>query len=799
MRSPRRSSLSLLALLAAAGLSATCGGSSGGGGAAPAAAGPTVVKLDPGADLEFRAQEALVTLRPNTIVEFPAGRYEIRSELIVNASHVTLRGAGIDQTILDFSNQDSGAQGIHGLADVFTVEDMTLENVPGDGVKVEGVDHVTFRRVKVIWTGGPSEFNGAYGLYPVQCTNVLIEDCHVSGASDAGIYVGQSENIIVRGSTAEFNVAGIEIENSVFADVYENLATNNTGGILVFDLPNLQKQGGRQTRVFNNRVIENNTPNFAPEGNIVGVVPAGTGVMVMANDDIEVFDNEILGNETTGVVVISYLVTGIPITDPAYDPIPTRLNIHDNTIEDGAAFSPDDGEFGFLLNLLFLTSGGIVDMVYDGMLGDQFPGGLPDDERICMRNNVRENGSPATFANLRLAPTELGIPLPTGPLLFDLAPHDCAYDPLPAIVLDEAPAPPPPGGGEPDVITLCAGGGAGVNFGAAEADCPRLADYRLFEDPTDPRKNARAPGIPFDLTTPLFSDYAAKYRFVFLPPGASATYDAEKTFNFPVGTIIAKTFSFHEDFRAPDAATETVVETRLLIRRADGWIGRAYIWDEARTEATLALGGGRRDVSFVDFSGSNRAAHYDIPNANQCATCHFGGAGAGFVPIGPKARYLNRDLNYPGVGVRNQLAHWAAVGALSGAPGDPEVAPRVPVWNDPADGTLQERARGYLEINCAHCHSATGRARFSGLFLNYDEPLGTSAGLCKPPVAAGRGAGDLRLDIVPGHPEQSILAFRMASAEPGVEMPELAKSLVHNEGVSLVSDWISSLPGSCAP
>ncbi|MCA9771189.1 MAG: right-handed parallel beta-helix repeat-containing protein [Myxococcales bacterium] len=757
---------------------------------------PVVIELQAGPDLEFQAQEAAVSAKPGTTIVFPAGRFEIHSDLSFSVSHVTLRGQGMDETFLSFANQDSGAQGILATADVFTVEDLTIEDTPGDGIKVEGANHVTFRRVRVVWTGGPDELNGSYGLYPVQCRNVLVEDSIVSGASDAGIYVGQSENIIVRRSRAEFNVAGIEIENSKDADVYDNVATNNAGGILVFDLPNLAVQGGRHTRVFDNQIFENNTPNFAPAGNIVGIVPAGTGILVMANDDIEVFGNEILDNQTVPIAVISYLITGIPITDENYDPVPERLNIHDNIVNKSNNFTPDDSEFGFLLNLLFLFSpiGEIADVVYDGITTpDGSPGELPADRRICIRGNADPDGNPATFGNLHLAPTDLGIPLPTQPLTYDLTPHDCAYDPLEPIVLEDAPEAPVTPGDDRNVVVICGAGGQGVNWPAFDVDCPRLSNYRLFTDSTDPRTGANPGGVPFDLTTPLFSDYALKYRFAFIPPGQKVVYNGTDTLDFPVGTIIAKTFSFADDLRAP--TTENVVETRLLIRRETGWVGLPFIWDHARGDAFLSVGGGAEEVAFTDFQGQERAANYRVPNKNQCMGCHAGGAGT--APIGPKARYLNRDFNYPDVGPRNQLTRWTELGILTGAPADPMVIPRVPVWNNPADGTLNERARGYLEINCAHCHSGLGRARTSGLFLTITQPQNTQLGICKPPVAAGRGAGNLDFDIVPGEPDQSILVYRLNSADPGIEMPELSKSLVHTEGVALIREWIESLTGEC--
>ncbi len=338
---------------------------------------------------------------------------------------------------------------------------------------------------------------------------------------------------------------------------------------------------------------------------------------------------------------------------------------------------------------------------------------------------------------------------------------------------------------------VCVEAGTGVNWSAAFVDCPRLSDYRLFAS-GDPTAALNLPGIPYDLTTPLFSDYAHKLRAVFLPPGGIATYDSDAAFDFPVGTVLTKTFQFLDDLRAPELGGE-VVETRLLIRRPSGWVGRPFIWDGARTEALLTAGGGQRAVSWIDLAGTPRATTYEIPSTSECTICH--GASAGDVPIGPKARLLNRDFAYAG-GDENQLAHWSAAGILSGAP-VPAAAPRLPVWDDPGDGSLDERARAYLESNCAHCHHPLGAARFSGLVLTAAEPLGPTVGVCKSSQAEPAANGGHEFDIVPGDPDASVLRFRMDSVALGIRMPELSKSVVHAEGVDLIHDWIASLSGSC--
>ncbi len=319
----------------------------------------------------------------------------------------------------------------------------------------------------------------------------------------------------------------------------------------------------------------------------------------------------------------------------------------------------------------------------------------------------------------------------------------------------------------------------------AETPAPRLADYGLFQDAAARRPS---PGVtPYDLNTPLFSDYATKHRFIFTPEGQSAVYHPDGTLDFPVGTVLVKTFAFAPDMRAPSSG-ERYVETRLLIRKAEGWSALAYVWNADQTEAVLKRTGARLDVAFVDPQGQAQAISYHVPNQNQCKTCHS--VDGELVPIGPKARNLNRTLDY-GYRTENQLTAWRRLGHLSGGP-DPAAAPRTAVWDDPA-APLEARARAYLDANCAHCHSPAGMASTSGLFLGVEETRAAQLGIGKAPVAAGRGSGGLAVSIDPGHPARSIMVYRMASNDPGVMMPELGRALVHAEGVALVADYIESL------
>jgi parallel beta-helix repeat protein len=293
------------------------------------AAHARTIAVGPGPDAQERIQTALLDAKPGDTVQFAAGRYELTDGLSLDVNNVTVKGAGPDATVLSFKGQKGAGEGLLITSDQVTVRDFAVEDSRGDGIKSKGADEISFLNVRVEWTGGPKETNGAYGVYPVASTNVLIDRVVVRGASDAGIYVGQSKNIVVKNSRAEFNVAGIEIENSMNADVFDNVATRNTGGILVFDLPNLPQMGGHSTRLYRNKVVDNDTPNFAPKGNIVAGVPTGTGIMVMANRNVHVFDNEISGNQSTAVMLVSYTRT---FDDKSYNPLPRDIVVRNNRI-----------------------------------------------------------------------------------------------------------------------------------------------------------------------------------------------------------------------------------------------------------------------------------------------------------------------------------------------------------------------------------------------------------------------------------------------------------------------------------
>lgn len=321
--------------------------------------------------------------------------------------------------------------------------------------------------------------------------------------------------------------------------------------------------------------------------------------------------------------------------------------------------------------------------------------------------------------------------------------------------------------------------------------------------------------VPYSLNSALFSDHAHKLRTVQLPEGADpARYDPDDVFSFPVGTVITKTFYYPVDpaelpdgmrvLRAEpdpvalaeplDLASVRLIETRVLVHRDDGWHALPYVWDDDMTDATLQRIGDLVPLTLVD-QGDETSFVYVVPDANQCANCHATNHTTGAIePIGPAARHLNRDVDL-GDGMTSQLASWRALGLIDSVPADQDI-PRAAVWDDDA-ASIEDRARAYLDINCAHCHNSEGPADTSGLLLEADTEVGTALGICKSPIAAGSGTGGRLVGIAPGEPDESIFVYRMASTDPGEMMPELGRSLAHADGVALISEWIESLTGSC--
>jgi parallel beta-helix repeat protein len=398
--------------LVACGLVAACGR----GGTDQAAPAPSA-----DAGYQKTLQQQLLDARPGDVIEIPAGRFSFDRSLSLRVDGVTIRGAGMDKTVLSFKGQRSGAEGLIVNASGFTLEHLAIEDSKGDGLKVNEGEGIVIRGVRVEWTNGPHTDNGAYGLYPVQTKNVLIEDSVVIGASDAGIYVGQSQNVVVRRNRAERNVAGIEIENCIDADVYDNVATENTGGILVFNMPDLP-QPGHTARVFKNRIFRNNTDNFGRKGTAVAAVPAGSGVVIMSNDKVEIFDNDIADNKTANVLIASHYSAGYDSKykpSAKFDPYPEQIFIHGNRFS-GGGDSPDGLDMKALKVAMFGLGGHFPDVFWDGYANAGRDGG----PQICVQgaSGVLNADAPNKFKNPKSDPK----------------PFDCKLDPLPAVALKRA-------------------------------------------------------------------------------------------------------------------------------------------------------------------------------------------------------------------------------------------------------------------------------------------------------------------------------------------------------------------------
>jgi len=399
---------------------------------ATALAHASTLTFAPGPNVQTELQEALILAEPGTTFHLEAGTYEFTMGLSLDVDDVIIQGEGMDKTILSFKNQDVSPEGLYVTSDNVVVQDLAIEDAKGNAFKSNGTKNLVLRNVRTEWTNGPDEKNGAYGLYPVSSENVLIDGCVAIGASDAGIYVGQTKNVIVKNSRAEYNVAGIEIENCHNADVFDCVATNNTGGILVFDLPGLPMQKGHNVRVFRNKVVNNDTPNFAPAGNIVATVSRGTGISIMSNTQVEVFENKISDNRTYGVVICSYLTTGIEITDPEYYPYAEAIYIHNNTF--GKNGWDPSGKYGKMTEKL--AGRPFPEVLWDGVLHPDIlaAGGLKDERRIIVENNTAQDGE-MNFVNLNLA-GPLGDEDNSPTLVTrDLAPHRGEHRPVPEVVL----------------------------------------------------------------------------------------------------------------------------------------------------------------------------------------------------------------------------------------------------------------------------------------------------------------------------------------------------------------------------
>ncbi|HWU75032.1 MAG TPA: SO2930 family diheme c-type cytochrome [Rhodanobacter sp.] len=347
----------------------------------------------------------------------------------------------------------------------------------------------------------------------------------------------------------------------------------------------------------------------------------------------------------------------------------------------------------------------------------------------------------------------------------------------------------------------------------AEGRPAKLSDWHVVEA-HDGKLELNAGVVPYDLNTHLFTDYVHKLRTIWMPKGTTAKYSATETFDFPVGTVVSKTFyyprvaggkftdvartlRYNGDFAGQglNLASVHLIETRLLVRRKDGWAPFTYVWNDTQTEATLARTGAVEPLTLVDARGGREDFNYVVPDEGQCVTCHIQDMHTRQIqPIGPRARYMNKNYDY-GSGRRNQLEHLASIGYLDDLPTLDKI-PHDANWRDPG-ASLDARARAYLDVNCAMCHNRNGVANVTGLSLGGNTPENHQLGLCKSPEAAGPGTGGRLFDIVPGRPDDSILMHRLASTRPGVMMPEIGRSTVDHEGEALIRAWILSLKGNC--
>ena len=312
----------------------------------------------------------------------------------------------------------------------------------------------------------------------------------------------------------------------------------------------------------------------------------------------------------------------------------------------------------------------------------------------------------------------------------------------------------------------------------------KISEYNLYVG--NPKDLVTSPEFTtYELITPLFTDYAYKHRAIFIPEGEKIIYKEKEVLEFPIGTIISKTFYYPSDFNKSNSDIN-LMETRILIHENSGWVALPYIWDEEQKEAYLEITGGNKNAFWIDKNNNYQSIDYIIPNMNQCKGCHVN---SGFLkPIGPTARQLNRNDNKN----KNQLLFWQELGIIKNLP-DYDLIPKIAKWNDSKLYNVNDRARAWLDINCAHCHNVNGPANNTGLFLDFYETNLKSLGVYKTPVAAGRGSGHLKYDIVPGKPDESILVYRFESTDPGIMMPELGRSMVHREGLDLIKEWIQNL------
>lgn len=940
-----------------------------------------VFVIKPGPNATSDMVNAMVQLQPKDVLRFECGFFELTTGMsIANTEDVLIEGCGKDKTFLSFRNSNSQEGFLASNVVKVTVRNLTIGDSPGDAFKLKGVNHGTLQSVRAIWSSGRglanevpitaanfsqkikvactsppkdnpesgnpvgqstspdytvSSKSGRYGIYPVESRNILVEEVESIGASDAGIYVGQTTKAKIRKSRAVYNVFGFEIENVQDGEYSDNLAECNTGGFLVYDLDNLTQYGNR-SRVFRNVSRNNNTYNFAIPGSIVANVPRGSGLITLAYDKIDIYDNVFENNSTAGIILTSYDLLG-ENGDRRMDVYSEGVNIFGNTFKNNGNDLPQanyrdivesqgarvTSAFPMLVGLKNAAAGGGykgAHIVWDGyqdaineqcpapkdkdgkpvpvdedgkpLQGNQFPNpscrfnaykfkadkkrDVPKWWFSCINPTSNKfNADSLTFANFKgtrgldaviglnpsdpakaLTPefvTAAATNIPNFPSDLDVSKHDCMkqfgaemkrlpdfeFEPyVPSGKLSPAPL-------ESEIKRLCeVPQKAGlVNEAAATVNCPMLSQYNLFADAQDPRSLPSSRGMPYTLNSKLFTDYAIKHRVIYIPEGKKAQFladenaptNANQTIRFPVGTIIAKTFSF------VDKDKETPMETRLLIKRVrdDGkpsrqefWDALEYIWrtdSNGKRDAELRQGGGTGAATFDYVDVDTKVAHkgatsnYLFPNATQCANCHSNiDKETGSSPIGPKPRNMNRvyqnesplmtgQARHPVAG-KNQLKFMCDTGLMEMCPTNFELDNRgvatnlfhMPKFGVPGDSghpanskkDIEARAKAFLEANCAHCHNPKGQSSNTGFYVDYFRAVDSTYGICKKPTASGsEGRGNRVYDIHPARSANSILPYRIGpeATTLAAMMPPLGRSLVQREAFDLMNQWIDQV------
>ena len=316
---------------------------------------------------------------------------------------------------------------------------------------------------------------------------------------------------------------------------------------------------------------------------------------------------------------------------------------------------------------------------------------------------------------------------------------------------------------------------------------PTLSQFGFFKEPLN-LQNPADGVIPYSVASSLFSDYAEKLRFIKVPNGQKLTTNSDGSFNYPKGSVLIKTFYYPDNFNEPEK-NRRIIETRLLIKTKTDWVALPYVWNNEQTDAVLEIAGDRLPVNWIDKNNNHIEIEYSVPNMNQCKGCHV--HHNEFKPLGPKLKNINFNYHYND-GAFNQMDKWIALGLLEASPLFTEL-PKSINYNDPQSGSVEKRARAWLDVNCANCHQLGGPAESSGLFLESEQLNRRKLGVMKPPIAAGRGAGNHKYTIVPGHPDKSIMVYRIDSTDPGIMMPELGRKLVHQEGLDLIRQWIEEM------